>query len=233
MPSADRAVRILLFYIADMRLKDFVLVQIVGLPGGGHAPQNPTDPGDLMGKYSVYGIKPDPCGDDKLALTHKSAVEAGVSSKHRLSGDFGRLAPRPGVIMDSAARKSRLLNTHSWDTSDFHPPASYDARGKDQIGRMCAAAQIGDQKNCASCYAFAAAKIMAYRLCLASNGVYDYEVRLLPFPFFNSGPGASGGIWSTARQVWLNLAPQISTTHFLRELSSTVPHRYSTLNPKL
>lgn len=80
--------------------------------------------------------------------------------------------------MDAAARLQRLVdvNNYRWNTTGFVPPKAYDARGRSAIGRDCATAIVKDQGNCASCFAFAAATVMSYRLCLQTKGVHDYDL---------------------------------------------------------
>jgi len=138
-----------------------------------------ADPQDYLGYYHVIGLQPDPCdnsSDARLAATYKdmelarSQALANKKStwapKYDFKKHFGKTIKKhfaKGLI--PMTEQERARRTVLYNTEGFVPVPTFDARDHLATEAPCKAAKILDQGACGSCYAFAAATTMSYRLC--------------------------------------------------------------------
>ena len=154
--------------------------------------------------YDVMSISPEPCATGpsaKLANTHKKAREINLKqlpwkAEYDIKKHFGQtladLHAKTGLVISEETKKASQLST-VLDATGFQPPAEYDARDYWPNDGPCQiATNIQNQKQCGSCYAFAASAALSYRLCM--DRAAGWNMVLNPQELMDcSGSGCQGG----------------------------------------
>lgn len=158
----------------------------------------------LLNDYNVMSTTPLPCatGDSaQLATTYKKVREINLKqlpwkATYKLKEHFGKTIAvhknKLGLVISEETKKAPQLSQVQ-DTTGFTPLAEYDARDAwPEDGQCQIATNILDQKSCGSCYAFAAAAAMSYRLCMQRQAGWNMVIN--PQELMDcSGSGCSGG----------------------------------------
>jgi cathepsin B len=137
--------------------------------------------------------------------SHPSASwRAGVNSRW-LNVSFDEAAAFMGTWLDTPAELRLPLLPEISDEVAAAIPDSFDSR--EQWGTACpSTAEIRDQANCGSCWAFGAAEAMTDRLCIATNGSNKAHLSAADLNSCCSscGMGCNGGYPSAAWSYWVH-----------------------------
>eukprot|EP00287_Rhodomonas_sp_CCMP768_P002163 CAMPEP_0196737478 /NCGR_PEP_ID=MMETSP1091-20130531/15198_1 /TAXON_ID=302021 /ORGANISM="Rhodomonas sp., Strain CCMP768" /LENGTH=1109 /DNA_ID=CAMNT_0042081333 /DNA_START=9 /DNA_END=3338 /DNA_ORIENTATION=+ len=158
-----------------------------------------SDPQNLLGRFRVMRLSPDPCADGAAASLAITQSQVKAINSQQLSWKAAWKPEHEGVTSErfgmgikapsAEERKKKTIQNLNAPSTDL--PAAYDARDHRDHQTFCRAYDVMDQGSCGSCYAFAAATALGGRICRSTE--HKWNVIMSPQEMMDCNNGCDGG----------------------------------------